>query len=153
MTPKPLDPSQLYRRCDPESLGFRTTEELGELDRVLGQERAVAALEFGAGIKRFGYNLFALGPPGVGKHSVIADFLKRRAGQEPVPSDWCYVNSFAEPQKPRALELPAGRATPLEEDMRRLVDELKVAIPAAFESEDYRSRSRLIEEELKERQE
>ena len=151
--PDPLATEVLYRRCDPAGLPFATTDELKDLDQVLGQDRAIEAVRFGAGIKRDGYNLFALGPAGTGRHSVIGEFLRQRAAGEQTPSDWCYINNFADPQKPRALQLPAGRARPLRQDMSRLVEELKVAIPAVFESEDYRSRSRLIEEELKERQE
>ncbi len=152
-TPKALKPDALYRRCEPKSLPFKTTAELEDLDQVLGQDRAIEAVEFGAGIKRDGYNLFALGAAGTGRHSVIGEFLRRRAAGESVPSDWCYINNFTDAQKPHALELPAGRARPLRGDMSRLVEELKGTITAVFESEDYRSRSHLIEEELKQRQE
>ena len=123
--PRALKPGALFRRCDPKSLPFKTTAELEDLDQVLGQDRAIEAVEFGAGIKRDGYNLLALGAAGTGRHSVIGEFLRRRAATESVPSDWCYINNFADPQKPRALELPAGRARPLKRDMSRLVDELK----------------------------
>lgn len=150
---KSLEAEALYARCDPASLSFETTAELQDLEEVLGQDRAVESVHFAAGIKHDGYNLFALGPAGTGKHSVIGEILRRRAAGEAAPADWCYVNNFSDPQKPRALKLPPGRAAPLREDMQRLVDELRAAIPAAFESEDYTARARLIEEELKERQE
>ena len=152
-TVKALPARALYRKCDTKLLSFRTTDDLEDLDQVLGQDRALEAVHFAAGIKRQGYNLFALGPPGTGKHSVVRDFLTKRAEREDVPADWCYVNNFADPQKPRALWMPTGRAAQLRDDMRRLVEELRVAIPAMFEGEDYRARARLVEEELKDRQE
>ena len=148
-----LPARRLYRRCARAALPFRTTAELADLDKVLGQDRAAEAVAFAAAMDRDGYNLFALGAPGTGKHSLVRAFLEPRAAREPVPSDWCYVNNFADPQKPKALALPPGRGVPLRQDMSRLVEELRAAIPAAFESEDYRGRGRLIEEELKERQE
>ncbi len=148
-----LTAEALCRYCDPGMFSFRNTDELEDLDRVIGQERVVEAIRFGVGIKSEGYNLFALGPPGTGKHTIVGQFLARAAQEEPVPDDWCYVNNFVDAQRPEALRLPPGRAAPFRVDMDGLVEELKSAIPAAFESDDYRSRRQLIESEFKERNE
>ncbi|MFQ5984370.1 MAG: AAA family ATPase [Alphaproteobacteria bacterium] len=150
---EPLSAKALCWRCDASDFAFATTDELEDLSEVIGQERAVEAIRFGIGIRRQGYNLFALGPPGIGKHALVRRFLEEKATSEPAPSDWCYVNNFKEPDKPRALKLPAGRGAALKSDMERLVDDLRGAIPTAFESEEYRTRRQVIEEELKERQE
>ena len=147
-----LSPQALYTRCDPEQFGFKTTDELESLDETIGQGRAVAAVQFGIGIGHEGYNLFCLGPTGIGKHSFIRHFLEEKASQEPTPPDWCYVNNFEEAQKPRKLELPPGVAATLRDDIDRLIEELRSAIPAAFESDDYRARKQVIEDEVKERQ-
>jgi AAA domain len=88
---EPLAPDALYRRCDPAQLEFASTAELEPLDGVIGQERALAALRFGVGIRHENYHLFALGPLGIGKHAVVHQVLEQRAATEPVPSDWCYV--------------------------------------------------------------
>jgi lon-related putative ATP-dependent protease len=149
---KALSPQALYTRCDPEQFGFKTTEDLEPLEETLGQGRAVAAVQFGVGIEHEGYNLFCLGPTGIGKHSFIRHFLEEKAAQQPTPSDYCYVNNFDEAQKPRMLELPAGVANTLQADIDRLVEELRSAIPAAFESDDYRARKQAIEDDVKERQ-
>jgi lon-related putative ATP-dependent protease len=151
-SPSPLPPERLHRRCPPESLPFETTDELRDLEAVLGQDRALEALQFAVGIDRAGYNLFVVGPPGLGNHTVVRRFLEARAEAAPVPSDWCYVNDFEQPHRPRALRLPPGRGVGLREDMRQLVEDLRSAIPAAFESEQYRTRVQEVEEELKERQ-
>ena len=149
---KALSPQVLYTRCDPEQLGVKTTEDLPPLEETLGQGRAVAAVQFGVGIEHEGYNLFCLGPTGIGKHSFIRQFLEETASQQPTPSDWCYVNNFDEAQKPHMMELPAGAASALQADIDHLIDELRSTIPAAFESDDYRARKQVIEDEVKERQ-
>ncbi len=144
-----LAPDLLYRRCDPESLPFATTSELDEPDEVLGQERALEALRFGIGMTCEGYNLFALGPPGLGKHGVVRRFIEDEAKDTPVPSDWCYVNDFEEPQRPKALRLPPGVGCKLRGDMEHLVQDLRAAIAAAFHSDEYRGRRESIENEVK----
>ncbi|MCZ6885633.1 MAG: AAA family ATPase, partial [Alphaproteobacteria bacterium] len=89
--PAPLSVDQLRRLCDPAKLGFKTTEELKDGDRIIGQDRAVEAIRFGVGITKKGYNMFALGPSGTGKYSVIRQFLEGRAARMPTPPDTCYL--------------------------------------------------------------
>ncbi|MBK1731500.1 Lon protease family protein [Thiococcus pfennigii] len=149
----PLSPNALYRRCDPDQLGFATTAELEAGDALIPQERARHTIEFGIGIRHSGYNLFALGPSGTGKLALIRRTLEERATAEPVPSDWCYVFNFANAHRPRALRLPPGRGNTLRRDMEQLVTDLHRAIPGVFESDEYRTRSQALEEELEERQE
>jgi lon-related putative ATP-dependent protease len=150
---RPLSSRKLSQKCKPSQFEFKTTDDLEDLDDVIGQERAVEAIQFGIGIQREGYNLFALGPSGTGKRTTIGQFLDLKAAAEPIPPDWVYVNDFEEPHKPRAVQLPSGRGAVLRDDMEELVEELRTAIPAAFESEDYRTRKQEVEEEFKERQE
>jgi len=150
---KALDAAALCAHCDPNRLTFETTAELADLAEVVGQPRATDAIQFGIGIRRDGYNLFVLGTLGTGRHAVARQFLERRAATEPVPSDWCYVNNFKQTHKPRALRLPAGMGVQLRDDMAELMEDLRSAIPAAFESEEYRARRQELEQELKERQE
>jgi len=149
----PLPAQQLRQRCDPAQFDFETTAELKDLNDVLGQERAVEAIRFGIGIQREGYNLFALGPSGTGKRTTIRQFLDQRAATEQTPPDLCYVNNFEQPHKPHLLQLPPGMGSVLRKDMEQLIEELRTSIPAAFESEEYRTRKQEVEEEFKERQE
>jgi lon-related putative ATP-dependent protease len=147
-----LAPEQLYRRCDPALLNFATTADLPDLNEVIGQPRAVAAVQLGIGMRRDGFNIFAFGPAGTGKQSLVRHFLEERAAKDPVPSDWCYVNNFEQPWKPRALRLPSGRGIKLRRDMEELVRELRTALAGAFESDEYRGRRQVIEHEFKETQ-
>ena len=144
---------ELYHSCDTEKFDFKTTAKLESLAEIIGQERAVGAVRFGVGIQRDGYNLFALGPNGIGKNSLVRRYVEEKAEAKETPPDWCYVNNFEQPYKPHVLELPPGMGHELSTDMEQLIEDLHSAIPAVFESEEYRTRSQVIEEELSERQE
>ena len=153
MAVRSLSPEDLCRRCDPSRLPFQTTADLGDLDLPLGQDRAAEALRFGTAIRQDGYNIFALGPPGVGKETLVSRVVRQRAAGEKPPSDWCYLYNFEDRHRPRAVELPAGRALQFRADMQKLVEELRVAIPAVFEGEEYRTRLSVLEKQLEEKRE
>jgi lon-related putative ATP-dependent protease len=148
-----LPSSRLRSICDLGGLAFNTTEELADLPGLVGQERALDAIRTGIGIQRSGFNVFAFGPPGTGKHTMIDQLLQAQAAAAPAPPDWCYVNDFADPHRPRRLILPTGRATTLRDAMKHLIAELRVALPAAFEREDYRTRREVIDQQFKHRHE
>lgn len=145
----PLPPDRLARRTDPARLGFQTTAELPPLDGVLAQKRASDALRLGSGIPVRGFNIFAIGASGARLQQAVTRVLADATRDRPRPPDWVYVNNFTEPYRPRALPLPAGRAPALQKTMQRLIDDLRVALPAAFESEDYQRRRGAIEEEIR----
>ncbi len=149
----PLSAQQLYHACDITLFDFNTTADLEELGAIIGQARALEAIHFGIGIKKHGYNLFALGPAGSGKHGVINQLLRQKAAAEETPAEWCYVNNFEQPHKPHKISLPHGRGGQLRRDMDRLVEALRRVIPAAFESDDYGSRIQALDDELRQRQE
>lgn len=149
----PLQPNQLYQPCDPEQFGFQTTAELEDLAEIIGQIRAMDAVRFGAGIRREGYNLFVLGPAGMGKRSMVRQVLEQRVRDERQPSDWCYINNFSQPHQPQALRLPPGKGAELRRHMAQLVDDLRTAIPALFESDEYRAKTEAIQEAFNKRRE
>ena len=148
-----LGPDELSRRCDPRDIPFDSTADARETVGVLGQQRAVDAARFAIGIKHDGYNVFALGPKGIGKQTILRELFEREAKQQAAPADWCHVFNFAEPHRPRALRMPPGTASRLRSDMAHAVDELRVAVPAAFDSDEYRSRKHQLVEAFKQRQE
>lgn len=145
--------SALFTPCDPKALDFATTDDLAPLDEAIGQKRAAEAVRFAMGMRHAGYNLFAFGPAGTGKYDFVHGYAERIAAGWATPPDWCYVHNFTEPHRPKAMKLPAGTARPFHDDSQRLVDELRHAIPAAFESDEYRNRKGVIQEQFKERQE
>ncbi len=147
-----LPPTALCWRCDPGCFDFETTEQLEDLSEFVGQTRALDAVRFGITIRREGYNLYVLGPPGVGKRTIVQSFLEKKSADEPTPDDWCYVNNFDDPHQPRALQLPAGRGPKLVQDLEILFEDLHTSIPAALEMEEHRNRLQEVEAEVKERQ-
>ncbi len=148
-----LQPQQLYRSCDHSQFAFQTTADLDDLTEIIGQMRAMDAIRFGTGIRHDGYNLFVLGPSGIGKSSMVRQFLEQRAGKERKPDDWCYINNFAQRHQPLMLRLPSGRGEELRSRMEQLVEYLRSAIPALFEGDEYRSKVGAIQEEFSKRQE
>ena len=151
--PEPLPPAALYRRCDPAQFRFATTEAVQDSDKIIGQARAMEAVRFGVGMRRKGYNLFALGPSETLRHTIVREYLEGVAAAAPTPADWCYIQNFAEPQRPKALKLPPGRAARLSAAMNTLIDELRVALRAVFEGDEYRTRRQMIEGTFRQQQE
>jgi len=92
--PEPLEAERLFTRCDPDEIRLPVAGEPGPGARGLGQERASEALRFGIGMKRHGYNVFAYGAPGTGKHALVRHELEQAASAMPVPPDCCYVHNF-----------------------------------------------------------
>jgi lon-related putative ATP-dependent protease len=153
MSVTPLPPEALLHHCDPTQFSFDTTASLVEPEDFIGQTRAHDALDFGLGVRHKGYNLFALGPSGTGKHALIQRYLENIAQERPIPNDWCYINNFDDTRKPCAIALPAGRGLALKQAMEQLVNGLQEAIPLVFESDEYHTRRQTLEEHFQERQE
>jgi lon-related putative ATP-dependent protease len=146
----PLPASELSWICEPDQLPFETTDDLDDLQEFLGQARALNAVRFGIGIRRDGYNLYVLGPSGVGKRTIVQSFLEQKATSDPRPFDWCYVQNFEEPHKPRVLRFPPGRGAKFVADMENLVEDLRISIPAALETEEHKTQVQQIEQETRE---
>ncbi|SDC34953.1 Lon protease family protein [Ruegeria marina] len=151
-TPRALPTDQLRQRCDPAILEGVGSDDFRE-GELVGQERALRALELSVGIRHADFNLFVLGPQGTGRHATVERVLRSHAALRETPCDWAYVNNFDTPHKPVALRLPAGMANRLKAEMEGVIDDLAGEIPAIFESEAYQTQRRTIEEEFSERHE
>jgi len=149
-----LSRNELYRKADLSGLSFETTKDLegGQSLTGFGQPRAFEALQFGSAIQGDGYNVYALGPPGLGKHALARKMLESRAGEEATPPDLCYVYNFENASRPSILELPAGRGKELRDEMARLAKELPGILQSAFENEEFQNRKQAIEQGFQEKQ-
>ncbi len=141
----------MRRKLDANKLNFKMTTELKLLNEFIGQERALQAISFGLETKNQGFNLYAMGPPGIGKRSLIKIILKEKSKKKNVPFDWCYIHNFEDPEKPIALQLPPGLGVLLKEDMQILINNLSTSILSVFESDEYRNRLKNILEDFNNR--
>ena len=147
-----LKPEALYTVTDPADIQYNSTAEVDTSTYgAIGQSRALEAIEFGVGMRRENYNLYLAGSKGLGKHAVMQQVLEQYAKAKSPPSDWCYVNNFQEFYKPVALQLPAGMGPKLRTDMEKLVNDLLLAVPSVYESDEYRNRGQEIQDSLEDR--
>ncbi len=149
---KPLGIDELYRCCDPSVFTFQTTDELQEDIETIGQDRALRAIDFGLNLESSGFNIFMLGENGTGKMTTIRKLLGKKAAEEPVPPDWCYVYNFADPDAPLAVSLSPGQAPIFHRDMDELVNTLQKEIPKVFESKEYEKQKNKLMENFQKRQ-
>ncbi|MFO8232018.1 MAG: ATP-binding protein [Longimonas sp.] len=152
-TPDSLSPDRLRRTIDPSAFDFTTTEALDADTTVVGQDRAQEALQFGVQMDQPGFNVFALGPNGTGRHRMVRQMLEDAAAESGAPSDWCYVKNMDEERTPRALRLDAGAGADFEAAMDDFIASAQAALSATFDSEEYQARRQMIEDEVRSEQE
>jgi len=132
-----LPVEKLRRECDASFMRCETTRELVPLQGIIGQERAVRALKFGLGIRERGFNIYVAGLPGTGRTTAVKNFVEEIARVEPAPPDWCYINNFSNQYEPKALKLPSGKGREFRDDVKSLIENIRTALPKAFESDEY----------------
>jgi len=145
---KPLSAEQLRFRCGEDCFSFETTAELKDDFDVIGQDRAVKAIQLGLSIPSRGYNILVQGLTGTGKESTVKSILEKIADQKRIPSDICYVHNFDDADSPGVLYLQPGQGTQLRREMDALVEFLERTVPAVLESDEFKERrAQLIETE------
>ena len=147
-----LSPEELYKRCDPNLFAFRTTGEITEFMRTIGQEKALNALDFGLNMDSNGFNIFAIGESGTGKMTTVMAKLNAKASEEDAPPDWCYVYNFKDPDTSIALSFDPGKGASFQKEMDELIKILRIEIPKAFESKEYETQKSKIIDEFQEKQ-
>jgi len=145
-TPAALPPDALRAPVSARDFAFDSTEALEPLGDWLGQERGTEVIRMAAAMTDGTFNAFVMGTPGSGRHRIARSIVTQAARGAPRPGDWVYVNNFAAPERPLAIELPPGDAERLRAAMETLIDDLAHDLPALFDAEDYQTRRRAIEE-------
>jgi len=145
---KKLSTKDLCRTTDEEALKFKSTAELPSLNQVIGQERAVRALQFGLELLAPGYNVFVGGLPGTGKSTIVKSLVDKIAAKQPTPPDWIVVFNFQDEYHPNVFQLPAGEGQKFAKQMKRLISSLKVDLPKVFVGENYEKRKKEITAEF-----
>ena len=135
---------QLNKRVNLDRIPFQTTADVKPLSTVIGQDRAVNSINFALEIEDSGYNIFVTGSYGTGRTTIVRDLLNKAAKKRPAPDDWVFVFNFENPDEPRALRLPAGKAAKLKKQMQRLINSLRIDLQKTFESKNYTERKNEI---------
>jgi ATP-dependent Lon protease len=145
---KELPPEKLFQRVDPGLLPFDTTEECKRCEGIIGQERALKAIQTGLDIKSRGYNIFITGMLGTGRTTTIKKFLDKIEKTRIKPDDILYVNNFKAVDEPTLITLPAGKGKLFQEEMKQLIEILRINIPELLKSPYYtEKRDGIIEEQ------
>ncbi len=142
-----LGPRQLRWNCPASWIpaAGRGREDGDPIAGLLGQGRAVDALEMGLAVHAPGYNVFVTGLEGTERHETLHKLLDRLPLGPAELRDHVYVHNFADPLRPRHLALPGGRGRAFQEAMAEWVRALRREIPRLLESdEQIRRRQQLV---------
>ena len=148
-----LNYKDLKEVCDPNSFNFETTAELEDNDKGIGQDRAIHSLEFGLNIDVRGNNLYLEGPTGVGKTMYTKKYLEKLSLKKKIPSDWCYIYNFDNPNSPIAVSLNAGQGKEFKESMDSFIKDVRADISKTFSNDDFEKEKSLIRKEFEQKRE
>ncbi len=144
--PMELTPDKLRWCCDPARIPYETTAEAQPIAGPLGQARALRALKMGVELGAPGYNVFVCGLSGTSRGGMIQRMIEEIQPKAEMSPDRCYVNNFKNPDRPRLLTLPRGRANSFKKDMQTGIEFLRRRIPQVFEGEPFqRQKNRIVD--------
>lgn len=137
MKPYEISPSQLTSQCEESCLKFESTQDVSPLDGIMGQDRAIEALEFGLNMKRRGYNIFVGGNWGTGRNSYVRQLTEKAAAKRPIPKDWVYANNFKNFRNPLIIGFEHGEGKVFIKSMEFIIEFLRKEIDSVFSGKDY----------------
>ena len=146
-----LSYKELKTICNPDVFEFNDTSELEAINTSIGQERGIKALEFGINVDIKGYNLYLEGPSGVGKTMYAKNYLDKIAKKKKVPSDWCYIYNFNNPNEPIAVSFTAGQGKEFKESMDSFIKDIRNDIKSTFNNDDFEKEKALIKQDFEEK--
>lgn len=149
---KELTAEKLRKIVDSSTFNWKQIREEYQIKPLIGQQRALKALEFGVGNKSGGFNIYVSGYPGSGKLRAVNYFLSQKARLETSPGDLCYVNNFKDPYFPKKIGLPQGGGEIFKKEISSLIDEVKKALFKAFESKEYADKRQKIIDTFKQKE-
>lgn len=142
-----LQASDLQSHFNSAHFSFKTTNDIKPLVGVIGQERAIKALELGFEMDGPGYNIFVGGYPGTGKATIVENIAKQFASRRKTPPDLIIVNNFSNEYQPLVIELKSGNAGRFAKTMNRLIESLRRDLPRLFQGEHYlRERKKITQQ-------
>ena len=147
---KELTPDMRAWTMDAKKIPFDSSEHCEACEGIIGQERALKAIQTGLDIHSLGYNIFVTGMVGTGRTTTIKQLLEKMRDEEEKPDDILYVNNFNHPDEPTLIILPAGQGKHFKEGMEHLIGMLKTNIPELLKSKYYtEKRDEIVESSQK----
>ena len=142
------------RELSPEEIIFTIPEEtvsrLRKLKRrtdIIGQERAVCAIDLGLSINAPGYNIYIMGASGTGRRTVLASLLEKYKVNQDDLQDIAYVYNFERPLEPRSIFFPPGQGNLFKKDLRSAVENVRIKISQMVKSEDFsKEREKILQD-------
>ncbi len=150
--PTEVPPERLRWRCAPEMLHISDMSDVKPSRRIIGQDRALRAIQVGLEMKHYGYNIFVTGLPGTGRMTTIQQMLHDFEGRKIPLTDKVYVHNFRNPDAPIMLAFQAGQGMAFKREMAAFLDDLQKSIPAVFESRRYIEQRKGMLEHFQDRQ-
>ncbi len=147
-----LPPDKLRWTCCPDFIPVASSAEARPCEEIIGQERALRAIQTGLDIKSLGYNVFITGMVGTGRTTTVKQLLEKLEKGDRTPDDILYVNNFKYPDEPVLIVLPAGQGKEFSEAMARLIDLLRTEIPHLLKSPYYTEKRDAVVEGQQKRQ-
>ncbi len=143
---QPLSANELRWKCDVENLPFETTEDLKSNARVVGQPTAREALEFGLLCLAPGQNVYVRGQRGTGRRKLVLELLSQLRPECDKLCDFCYVQNFDHPDRPRLIKLPAGAGNDFRVAMNGFATFVEDELGKALDGEPYYTRRETIQQ-------
>lgn len=111
---------------------------------IVGQLRAVSALELGLSIDDDGYNIFIMGAPGTGRRTVLSSLLKDYKPNTAGLQDIAYAYNYRHPSEPVALFFPAGEGKKFQHSLKNAVENIYKQALQIEKSENFLSAQKKI---------
>ena len=114
---------------------------------IIGQERAVCAINLGLSIGASGYNIFVTGASGTGRRTVLTALLEKYKAKDGSLQDIVFVYNFKRPLEPKALFFPPCQGASFKRDIRLAVEAARSGIVQMEKSDSFsRERGRILRE-------
>lgn len=112
--------------------------------QIVGQDRAIKAIELGLGVSEPGYNIFVMGAPGTGRRTVLSTLLDNYRPNATKIQDIAYAYNFSNSIAPIALFFPAGKGRIFRTELKKAVDRIHKRTLVLLKSESFQNSEKEI---------
>ena len=137
--------NKTYRELTPEELDYSVSAEEILKSRknrtnidIIGQPRALKALQFGLSMDYSGYNIFVTGESGTGRHAAVWNLIGKHRKRKPL-KDIAFVYNFADPDSPDVLCLRKNQGNRFREAVRNFILQIRKNVRNHTESSVFKS--------------